>query len=79
MELTGTPKQNGYYFPAEFSPQEQVWMAWPFRPDNWRENGQFAQQAFARVAEAISRRAAVSVIVSARIAFNRLRRSYPSR
>ncbi len=23
MELTGTPKQNGFYFPAEFAPQSQ--------------------------------------------------------
>ncbi|EKO3540878.1 agmatine deiminase [Vibrio fluvialis] len=65
MELTGTPKQNGFYFPAEFAPQEQVWMAWPFRPDNWRDNGEHAQRAFADVATAISRKAKVTVAVIA--------------
>jgi agmatine deiminase len=28
-------------------------MIWPFRPDNWREAGKFAQETFAKVAEAI--------------------------
>ncbi len=39
--------------PAEWAPQQAVWMIWPFRPDNWREAGKFAQATFAKVAEAI--------------------------
>ncbi|MEK6215400.1 MAG: agmatine deiminase family protein, partial [Vibrio fluvialis] len=65
MELTGTPKENGFYFPAEFAPQEQGWMAWPLLPDNWRDNGEHAQRAFADVATAISRKAKVTVAVIA--------------
>ena len=32
-----TPKQDGFFMPAEFSPIRQVWMLWPERPDNWRD------------------------------------------
>ncbi|MDO6707059.1 agmatine deiminase [Photobacterium sp. 1_MG-2023] len=64
MELQGTPLQHGFYFPAEFAPQEQVWLAWPERPDNWRENAKPAQLAFVEVATAISQHAQVSVVAS---------------
>ena len=32
-----TPKQDGYRMPAEFEPQQGVWMLWPERNDNWRD------------------------------------------
>ncbi|QUJ70337.1 agmatine deiminase (plasmid) [Photobacterium sp. GJ3] len=64
MELQGTPSQHGFYFPAEFAPQEQVWLAWPDRPDNWRENAKPAQLAFVEVAKAISQHTLVSVAAS---------------
>lgn len=51
--LTGLPKQDGFFMPAEWAPQQAVWMIWPFRPDNWREAGSFAQATFAKVADAI--------------------------
>ena len=34
-----TPKQDGYRMPAEFEPQQGVWMLWPERNDNWRDGG----------------------------------------
>ena len=40
------------FMPAEWAPQQAVWMIWPFRPDNWREAGKF-KPPFAKVAEAI--------------------------
>lgn len=40
--------------PAEWAPQQAVWMIWPYRPDNWRENGKFAQKTFAAIAGAIA-------------------------
>lgn len=49
-----TPKQDGYFMPAEFSRQRGVWMLWPERRDNWRENALPAQRAYAAVAAAIS-------------------------
>ena len=59
-----TPKQDGFFMPAEFSPIRQVWMLWPERPDNWRDGAKPAQAAYARVAEAVARFADVTVGVS---------------
>ena len=39
-----TPKQDGYRMPAEFEPQQGVWMLWPERNDNWRDGGKPAHQ-----------------------------------
>lgn len=63
--LTTTPKQDGFRMPAEHEPQEQVWMAWPTREDNWREKGQYAQQEFIDVASAIAQFTPVTFIVGA--------------
>jgi agmatine deiminase len=52
--LNSVPRADGYAMPAEWAPQQAVWMLWPSRADNWRAAGLPAQQAFARVAEAIS-------------------------
>ncbi|WP_116472934.1 agmatine deiminase [Zobellella maritima] len=53
-QFQGLPAQVGFYMPAEWAPQQAVWMIWPHRPDNWREQGRPAQATFARLAEAIS-------------------------
>jgi len=63
--LTRTPAADGYWMPAEYEPRAGCWMLWPERPDNWREEAQPAQRAFAEVATAISRFEPVSVGVSA--------------
>lgn len=34
--LPGTPRQDGFFMPAEWAPQDAVWMLWPYRQDNWR-------------------------------------------
>lgn len=60
-----TPKQDEYYMPAEFEPQDKVWILWPERPDNWRSGAKPAQKAFANVAKAISIFTEVNVLVSA--------------
>jgi agmatine deiminase len=51
--LDSTPAADGYRMPAEFESHAGCWMLWPQRPDNWRLDGEPAQQAFAAVAEAI--------------------------
>ncbi len=64
--ITGsTPKKDGYRMPAEFEPQQGVWMLWPERPDNWRNGGKPAQSAFVEVAKAIARFEPVTMCVSA--------------
>ena len=59
-----TPKQDGFRMPAEFEEQEQIWMLWPERPDNWRNGAKPAQEAFKNVAAAISEFEPVTVCVN---------------
>ncbi len=33
--LTDSPKQLGYYFPAEFAPHEATWLSWPHKEASW--------------------------------------------
>ncbi|MFN7774735.1 agmatine deiminase family protein, partial [Flavobacterium sp.] len=30
-----TPQALGYYFPAEFAPQEALWLSWPHKEESW--------------------------------------------
>ena len=43
-----------FYMPGEWAPQAAVWMIWPHRPDNWRENAAPAQATFAKLAAALA-------------------------
>lgn len=63
---TSTPAADGFSMPAEWSPQRQIWMAWPERPDNWRQDAVPAQHAFAQVANTIADHEDVTLGVSAR-------------
>ena len=49
-----TPKVDGFRMPGEFEEQEQIWMLWPWRNDNWRLGAKPAQKAFLDVAKAMS-------------------------
>ncbi|AOR60682.1 agmatine deiminase [Pectobacterium parmentieri] len=60
-----TPHQDGFAMPAEWAPHDAVWMIWPYRTDNWREQGAPAQKTFARVAEAIAQNTPVIMGVPA--------------
>ena len=33
--ISPTPRSLGYRMPAEWEPQEAVWLAWPHNPDTW--------------------------------------------
>lgn len=63
--MESTPKKDGFRMPAEFEPQEKVWMVWPERCDNWRNGAKPAQQAYANIAKAISTVTPVTMCVSA--------------
>lgn len=63
-EMT-TPRGDGFMMPAEWAPQQAVWMIWPYRTDNWRNEGKPAQQAFAAVAGAIAQTTPVFMAVPA--------------
>ncbi|HEY4811064.1 MAG TPA: agmatine deiminase [Solirubrobacteraceae bacterium] len=62
--LTSTPAADGYRMPGEFEPHSGCWIAWPERPDNWRQGAKPAQEAYAAVAEAINASDPVTVAVS---------------
>ena len=64
FENESTPRQDGFRMPAEFEPQERVWMLWPNRPDNWRDGAKPAQKAYADVARAIAKH--VPVVMGAK-------------
>ena len=51
--------------PGEFERQKCIYMIWPERPDNWRDGGKPAQQAYTQVATAISEFEPVTMLVSA--------------
>lgn len=63
--LDSTPAADGFRMPAEWEPHTATWMAWPERPDTWRQNAGPAQAAFARVAAAIAAAEPVTVSASA--------------
>ena len=53
-ESESTPKADGFFMPAEFAPQDRVWMGWPHRTDTWAHGAKPAQKQYAAVARAIS-------------------------
>ncbi len=77
MTWTTTPRQDGFFMPAEFAPHAGTWMLWPERADNWRLGGQPAQKAFVAVAAAIRRFEPVTMGVNHR-QFENARRMLPS-
>ncbi|HVX34504.1 MAG TPA: agmatine deiminase [Solirubrobacterales bacterium] len=62
--LDSTPAADGFRMPAEWEPHSGCWMAWPERPDNWRDGAAPAQTAFAAVASAIAASEPVTMAVS---------------
>lgn len=74
--IQSTPRADGFRMPGEFEPHQGTWILWPERPDNWRFGGKPAQQAFVKVAEAISQFELVTVGVSAG-QFNNARQMLP--
>lgn len=63
-KFINTPKQDGFRMPAEYEPQDRVWMIWPERPDNWRNGGKEVQDTFVNLAKTISKYTPVTVGVS---------------
>lgn len=46
-ESESTPKADGFYMPAEFAPQDRVFMGWPNRPDTFAFGAVPAQRTYA--------------------------------
>ena len=56
-----TPKEAGFYMPAEWARHERCWMAWPFRDDLWSDITA-TQTAYADVARAVRRFEPVTMV-----------------
>ncbi len=60
-----TPKQAGFYMPAEWHRHTRCWMAWPCHVQTWQTVGlQRARLAYARVAQAIAQYEPVVMLVN---------------
>lgn len=77
MKLTTTPADDGFRMPAEFEPQSETYMVWPQRPDNWRNGGKPAQDAFTKLAAVISRYQPVTMLVN-QSQFKHARKTLPN-
>jgi agmatine deiminase len=53
--LLETPLALGFRMPAEWTPHECCWMAWPSREEQWVDGLAAAQKTYAAVAQAIRR------------------------
>lgn len=53
-ESESTPRADGFFMPAEFAPQDRVWMGWPHRTDTWAHGAKPAQRQYAAIARAIA-------------------------
>lgn len=60
-ESESIPAADGFHMPAEFEPQERVWMGWPHRTDTWAFGAKPAQRQYAAVARTIARFTPVTV------------------
>lgn len=63
--MDSTPAKDGFRMPAEYEPQERIYMIWPERTDNWRLGAKPAQDAYLHVAVAISEFTPVTMLVNA--------------
>lgn len=55
MNKLTTPREDGYFMPAEFAPHEAVILIWPVRPGSWGKNPERARKAFLEIIREASR------------------------
>ena len=63
-KLPSFPCDDGFYMPAEWQQQKQIWLLWPMRSDNWRLGAKPAQATFAKVISTIAHYEPVTVGVN---------------
>jgi agmatine deiminase len=54
--MAESPAEAGFRMPAEWEPQEAVWLSWPVHPETWPVRRDAARSAYARFAAALTRR-----------------------
>ncbi len=66
MSLRGpvpTPREQGYRMPAEWEPQESVWLVWPRDPVTWPDRVALARATFLAAMKAITPHQRVDLVV----------------
>lgn len=64
MARPRTPREDGFYMPAEWSRHRRCWMAWPTRDSLWGDRMEAAREAYATAARAIAAFEPVTVIAA---------------
>jgi agmatine deiminase len=49
-----TPKQAGYYFPAEFAPHRATWLSWPHKEASWPDKIQTIYPSYSKFVRELS-------------------------
>lgn len=49
-----TPKEQGYYFPAEFAPHQATWLSWPHKEASWPGKLQAIYPYYAQFVKALA-------------------------
>ncbi|MDE7362805.1 MAG: agmatine deiminase [Oscillospiraceae bacterium] len=62
--INSTPRADGFYMPAEFSPHYGCIMIFPERSDSWQYGGYAARKAFVQIAETIAQSERLTVCAS---------------
>jgi agmatine deiminase len=67
MTWTGpTPRQLGYRWPAEWEPQQAVWLAWPHNRQSWPGHFDGVPEEFAQFVRTLSRYQRVEILAGGR-------------
>ena len=59
-----SPAKDRFFMPGEFGKHERCWLAWPYRPDIWRNDAIPVQEAFTYLVARISECEPVTVLVN---------------
>ena len=72
-----TPRQLGYFMPAEFEKHHGCIMIWPVREGSWRNQAKLAKEKFVEIARHIAKSEKVYMLADA-LHFDEARRMLPS-
>jgi agmatine deiminase len=62
-----SPRSLGYRLPAEWEPQEAVWLSWPTNPQTWEGHWQAAETSFAEMVLKFSQYVCVHINLELRL------------
>jgi len=64
MKIEGTPREAGYYFPAEFGPHDATWLSWPHKEASWPGKISSIYPFYSRFVRELTRGEAVCINVA---------------